>query len=60
MYKQVPKEIPHDWFQQGIANNPFQKYWHKKRFKLIIEELKKINYSTFSQLRCRLLMFTSI
>ncbi|MBU1164532.1 class I SAM-dependent methyltransferase [Patescibacteria group bacterium] len=40
-----PKEIPHDWFQKGIESNFFQKYWHQKRFKLIIKELKKIDFS---------------
>ncbi len=39
---QVHKNIPVDYYQKGMENNFFQRLWHHRRFKLIIEEIKQL------------------
>lgn len=38
----IHKSVPPDFYDQGIKNNLFQAYWHKKRFKLLKELTKNI------------------
>lgn len=42
---QIHENVPKDYYQQGIKNNFFQRFWHQSRYHLIIEEIKKLNLS---------------
>lgn len=37
------KQVPPDYYSNGIKTNILQRYWHGRRFVLITRELKKLN-----------------
>ncbi|MDX9892815.1 MAG: class I SAM-dependent methyltransferase [Patescibacteria group bacterium] len=38
----IHKAVPVDYYEAGLKYNPFQRYWHNRRFKLVTAKLKDL------------------
>ena len=48
----IHKNIPSDYYDQGIRNNFWQRYFHKRRFKVIERILKEIKPEKVLDIGC--------
>lgn len=54
------QSVPPDYYEKGIKSNPFQRFWHKKRFTEVEKFLKKIKAKRVLDVGCHGGKFTSI
>jgi 2-polyprenyl-3-methyl-5-hydroxy-6-metoxy-1,4-benzoquinol methylase len=40
---QIHKQVPSNWYYQSLKVDPFQKYWHGKRFKEVTKVLENVD-----------------
>lgn len=40
---EIHEDVPADHYDRGIKHNLFQKYWHFKRFKEVLESIEKVD-----------------
>lgn len=40
---ELHKQVPPNWYYQSLKVDPFQKYWHKKRFEEVTKVIEKVN-----------------
>ena len=40
---ELHKKVPPNWYYQSLKVDPFQKFWHKRRFEEVTKVLEKVN-----------------
>jgi len=54
------KQVPPDYYEEGIKRNKIQAYWHKKRFVIIKELLKESKAKNILDIGCHSGMLTNL
>lgn len=55
--KEIHEDVPADHYDKGIKSNIFQKYWHSKRFKMVLESID-FKSDNFLDIGCHSGLFT--